>query len=224
MSAARNIQLGMVERLKQFPFFSKFTFRMAQSYQVQPNDLPYFGIYMLPENQAADGAYNVGEPRLRSETTIGLSVILRNVQADELETALDTAFDVIMIGLLQDPSFIGFPPAGEYWIEGVTKVRRQYVFGNIGSNNETPIGELRVEFTFVTKYDYPPNVVDDLDLIVLETVYPSLEAYERTQQVLVPINLQTGDSGDSPDRFSNTDQDRDYDWPYNVEEGGGEVP
>jgi hypothetical protein len=213
MSAIRKIQIGMVERLKLFPFFAKFTFRMAQSYQVQPADLPYCGIYVLPEVQTADGDGNAGEPRLKSESMIGISVILRNVQADELENALDTAFDVIMIGLLQDPTFIGFPPVGQYDIESIPKVRRQYVFGSIGSGNETPIGELRCEFSFITKYDYPPNIYDNLDLIVLETAYPSLEAYESTQQVLVPINLQTGDSGDSPDRFARTDQDRDFQWP-----------
>jgi hypothetical protein len=213
MSAARRIQHGITERLKNFPFFAKFTFRESQSYQVQPNDLPYCGIYQLPEIQTSDGDLNVGEVRLKSESIIGLSIILRNIQAEELEAALDTAFDIMMVGLLQDSTFIGFPPQGQYWIEGVSRVRRQHVFGSLGSSNETPIGELRVEFSFITKYDYPPNVKDDLELVVLETAYPSLEAYESTQQVLVPINLQFGDSGDSPDRFAATDQDRDYDWP-----------
>ncbi len=210
MSAIRNIQLGIVERLKAFPFFAKFTFRMAQAYQVQPTDLPYCGVYRLPEVQVSDGDYNAGEPRLKSEAIVGLSVILRNVQSEELEDALDIAFDIIMVGLLQDPSFIGFPPAGLYDIEGVTKVRRQNVFGSIGSTNETPIGELRLEFTFITKYDYPPNIMDDLELIHLETAYPSLEEAESVQQVTVPINFK---STDSPDRFARTDQARDFEWP-----------
>jgi hypothetical protein len=213
MSAPRKIQQGIVERLQAFPFFSKFTFRKAQSYQVQPADLPYCGVYLLPEVQTADGDWDAGEPRLKSESIVGVSVILRNIQADEMEDALDIAFDIIMKGLLQDPTFIGFRPAGLYDIEGVPKVRRQNVFGTLGSQNETPIGELRCELTFVTKYDYPPNVTDDLDLIVLETAYPSLEEYERVQQVTVPINLQSGSSGDSPDRFARTDQDRDFEWP-----------
>jgi len=213
MSEVRKIQHGIVERLKAFPFFAKFTFREAQAYQVQPTDLPYCGVYLLPETQGSDGDWNAGEPRLRSESIVGISVILRNVESDELESALDVAFDIIMRGLLQDPTFIGFAPAGLYDIEGVTRIRRQNVFGALGSQNETPIGELRAEFTFVTKYDYPPNVTDDLDLIHLETAYPSLEEADSVQQVTVPINLQTGSSGDSPDRFERTDQDRDFEWP-----------
>jgi len=122
-------------------------------------------------------------------------VILQNIQADELENALDTAFDVIMIGLLQDPTFIGFAPAGSYSIEGIPRVRRQNVFGTIGSQNETPIGELRVEITFVTRYDYPPDVVDWLKLVVLTTAYPSLEEAPSVQQVTVPMELPTDDEG-----------------------------
>src|SRR5580765_5892939 len=167
MSAARNIQHGIVERLRKYPFFAKFTFRENQSYQVMPGDLPYCGVYMLPEVQSADGDLNAGPVRLKSESMIGISVIFRNVNPDELENAMDVAFDIIMIGLLQDSTFTGFPPEGQLWIEGVPRVRRQNVFGSIGSTNETPIGELRVEMTFLTKYDYAPNIIDDLELVVL---------------------------------------------------------
>jgi hypothetical protein len=215
MSAARIIQSAIVERLQAFPFFSSFNFRRNQSYQVMPEDLPYCAVYLLPEAQVSDGDPNAGEPRLKSESVIGISVILKNIQPDELEDTLDVAFDIIMVGLLQDPSFIGFPPAGQYDIESVPKVRRQSVFGNLGSTNETPIGELRVEMTFVTKYDYPPDIRDSLDLIHLETAYPSLERAPSTQQVIVPIDLRSYESGgDSPDRFARTDQDRDFAWPY----------
>lgn len=198
MSAAHRIQAGIIERLQQFPFFHKFTFRRNQSHQVVPNDLPYCAVYQLPETQVSDGDLNAGEPRLKSESILGISVILKNIQADELEDALDTAFDIIMVGLLTDPTFIGFEPAGGYWIEGISRVKRQHAFGSLGSTNETPIGELRVEFTVVTKYDYPPEVVDWLKLVHLETAYPSLEEAPLVQQVTVPIELPTGDEGDSP--------------------------
>jgi hypothetical protein len=198
MSAARLIQGGIVERLKVFPFFSQFTFAQNQSHQVMPTDLPYCAVYQLPESQAADGDLNAGEPRFKSDSIIGISIILRNIEPDELEIALDTAFDVIMIGLLQDPSFIGFRPAGQYDIEGVSRVKRQLSFGVLGNTNEMPIGELRVELTFITRYDYPPEIVDWLKVVHLETVYPSVEAAPSTQQIVAEWDLPTGSPGDSP--------------------------
>lgn len=191
MSAARKIVKGVVERLRSYPFFSKFNFRTAQSYQVMPTDLPYCGVYQLPEEQSPDGDLNVAEPRFRSSSIIGISVILRNTEAEELEDALDTAFDVIAIGLLEDPTFIGFAPAGTYDIEGIARVKRTHVFGSLGSTNECPTGELRLEFTFITKYDYPPDVRDELELIHLETAYPSLEEAGKVQQVVAPVDLRT---------------------------------
>jgi len=195
MSAAHNIKLGIIERLQQYPFFAKFTFGENQSRQVQPEDLPYCGVYQLPEAQKADGDLNAGEPKLRSESVIGLSIILVNIESDELETALDVAFDIVMVGLLQDATFIGFAPAGLYSIEGVSAVNRHNVFGTLGSQNELPIGELRIEITFITRYDYPPDIVDWLEHVHLETVYPSLEEAPSVQQIIVPIDLATDDGG-----------------------------
>jgi hypothetical protein len=198
MSAAHKIQAGMIDRLKVIPFFHKFTFRRAQSYQVMPEDLPYCGVYQLPETGTADGDPNAGEPRYKSESIIGVSVILRNIEAEELEDALDVAYDVIMVGLLQDSTFIGFPPAGQYDIEGVPRVRRQNIFGSVGSANETPTGELRLEMTFTTRYDYPPEIEDWLMLVNLQTAYPSLEDVDKVQQVHVPIQLLTEEPEETP--------------------------
>jgi hypothetical protein len=197
MSAAFLIKGAIKERLQTYPFFARFTFGENRSQQVNPEDLPYCGIYQLPETQAPDGDPNAGEPRFKTDSIIGLSVILRNVESNELESALDTAFDIVMIGLLQDASFIGFHPAGSYNIEGISHVHRENVFGTLGSTNETPIGELRVELSFITRYDYPPDIVDWLKLVHLETAYPSLEKAPSVQQVIAPINLPT-DEGSPP--------------------------
>ena len=187
MSTARVIRDGILERLPQLPFFHKFKFSRAQSKQPQPTDLPFAAVFLLPEIGGPDGDYNAGEPRFRKESQIGISVMLNNIEAEELEDALDAAFDVIMIGLLTDPSFMGFKT--KYHIEGVSKYRRQNVFGVLGSSNETPTGELRLDLTFVTRTGYDPDVRDDLELIHIETVYPSMAARFSTQQVFVPIDL-----------------------------------
>jgi hypothetical protein len=193
MSAAFGIKGAIIERLQKYPFFARFTFGQSQSRQIQPEDLPYCGVYQLPEVQLPDGDANAGEPKLKSESILGVSIILSNIESEELEQALDTAFDIIMVGLLQDATFIGFRPVGTYDIEGVSRVTRQHVFGTLGSTNQVPIGELRVEMTFITRYEYPPDIVDWLKLVHLETAYPSLEEAASVQQVIVPINLPTGD-------------------------------
>lgn len=214
MSSAKKIRDGILERLPKLEFFRKFKFARSQSYQVLPADLPFAAVYIMPTSSTADGDPNAGEPRFKSENVVGISVMLRNIEANELEDALDAAYDVIMIGLLTDATFFGFQTG--YYIEGISKVHRQNVFGVLGSTNETPVGELRLDMTFVTRYDYPPDIRDELELIHLETVYPSLERAASTQQVVAPIDLT---AEDSPPRHE--DHPRDYEYPVRVF-GGGE--
>jgi hypothetical protein len=187
MSSARNIRDGILERLPKLPFFRTFKFSRSQAHQVMPTDLPYAAVYLMPEVGSPDGDLNASDPTFRYESNIGISVMLKNIEAEELEDALDVAYDVVMIGLLTDASFMGF--LTPYMIEGISKIRRQNVFGTLGSQNETPVGELKLDLTFVTRFDYPPNIVDELKLIHLETAYPSLERAPSTQQVIVPIDL-----------------------------------
>lgn len=190
MSNARAIRDGIAERLPQLPFFRTFTVRTSRAYQVQPTDLPYLGIYLMGEGLASDGDPNAGEPKFKYESIIGISVMLKNIDADELEVALDTAYDVVMIGLLTDPSFMGFQT--EYAIEGVSKGTREFTYGPLGSTNETPIGELQLQLTFITRYDYPPEIVDDLRIVHLETVYPSVAEAPYVQQIVAEWDLAIG--------------------------------
>jgi hypothetical protein len=217
MSQARVIRDGILERLQALEFFGKFHFSRSQSYQVAPEDLPYAAVYMMAETKT-DANWNTGIPDLMSDSEICISVILRNVNGEELEDALDAAHDVILISLLTDADFMNLSSASKYKIEGLRRVRRQNVFGSLGSSNETPIGELRLDMTFVTRYDYPPNIRDDLKLVHLETVYPSLERAPATQQVIVPIDLSATDSPSPP--WHESDKPRHYEWPINAAAGG----
>jgi hypothetical protein len=192
VSAARNIRDGIIERIPVLPFFRKFKIGRSQDIQIMPTDLPYVAVYLLSESGSPDGDYNAGEPKLKLESRIGISVMLKNIESNELEDALDTAHDVLMAGLLTDATFWGFQTA--YQIEGLVRMSRQLNYGQLGATNETPIGELRLELTFATRFDYPPNIVDDLKLIHLETAYPSIEERESVQQVIAPFDLTVEDS------------------------------
>jgi len=205
MSAARTIVYGISQRLQALPFFHDFTFRENQSHQVMPHELPYCAVYQLPEVSNSDGDWNAADPKFKSESIIGISVILKNIESTELEDALDGAFDVITVGLYTDAEFMALKTPSEFSIEGVSRMRRQTMFGTLGSTNETPIGELRLEMTFITRYDYPPDIRDDLNLVVLKTLYPSLEEAPSVQQVTVPMDLVTGGPGPGPYSMENKD-------------------
>ena len=110
MSAAFGIKTAIIERLQQYPFFSTFTFRANQSQQVMPDELPYCAVYQLPEMSVADGDPNAGEPSLKSESIIGISVILRNIESDELEEAEKMQQVTVPIELPTDDEDGGSPP------------------------------------------------------------------------------------------------------------------
>lgn len=189
MSQARVIRDGILERLPQIPFFRKFVkFGMTRAYQVQARDLPYVGVYLLPDMASSDGDWNAGAPKFKHECEIGMSVIMPNIEADELENALDAAYDAITIGLLADEKFMQMGPHSKYNIEGVDRIAKSIVYGTVGNNNETAMGELQIGMTFVYRFDYPPEILDDLKTIHLETVYPSLDRAESTQQVKVVVD------------------------------------
>jgi hypothetical protein len=192
MSQARVIRDGILERLPQLEFFRKFKkFGFTRAYQVQPTDLPYVGVYLLPDTGRADGDWNATAPHFIHHCEIGMSVILPNIEADELENALDAAYDVITIGLLADESFMQMGPLSKYNIEGVNHISKTITYGTVGNQNETPIGELQLNMTFVYRFDYPPEILDDLITVHLETVYPSLEEAEKTQQVKIVVEYET---------------------------------
>jgi len=186
------IRDGILERLPQIGFFHKFKkFGFTRAYQVQPTDLPFVGVYLLPDTGRADGDANAGAPKFVHSCEIGMSVILPNIEADELENALDAAYDAITIGLLADEKFMQMGPLSKYNIEGVNHISKIITYGTVGNQNEMPIGELQLNMTFVYRFDYPPEILDILETVHLETVYPSLEKAESTQQVKLVIDIET---------------------------------
>jgi hypothetical protein len=183
-SYALVIRDGALARCKALPYFSNFRrFGSSKLVQVQPQHLPNLSIFFLREVGTPWGDANAGEPRFVHEVVLGFSVMLAQNNPDVLENQLDAAFWAVMNGLLGDASFrlMG--------IEGFSRFQRSHEFGLMGSENETPFGELRLELALALRSDWPPVVVDDLLTIHLTTAYPSPTEAATTQQVVAEYDI-----------------------------------
>ena len=70
--------------------FKRFSTNTAE--QIQPENVPFLGVYFINEDMVADGDANVGEVRFRSTATYGLSVVVQNNDAAAAENTLDAAW------------------------------------------------------------------------------------------------------------------------------------
>ena len=72
------IREGVLNRLKQAPTFSS-VMKWAKNRgkgPVQPENLPFFGCYIVDENYGPDGDINAGAPHFRNRVRLGFSVIV----------------------------------------------------------------------------------------------------------------------------------------------------
>ena len=178
---------GAMARIQAMPFFANFIFSSNKALQIQPQSIPFCGVYLLQELMTADGDSNAGEPRFRTLVRIGVSVIVQNNDPAAAEKKLDIAMQNINVGLFSDSTFYN----NEFFkIQGFTGGSRQHVFGSVGLDNETPIAELRFELTCdLGIIYYPPYVPDDLEIIHVKTAYPSLEKKDTSQQVEIEYDV-----------------------------------
>ena len=181
---------GLLTRIKAMPWFSAFHFSTNAAMQIQPQLLPFCGVYLMQELMVADGDANAGEPRFRTSARIGFSVIVVNNDPDAAEYQLDTAVQALLRGLLSDPTLYN---NDQFRIQGYASGTRAHVFGNAGKDNETPVAELRLELLFdLGVITYPPLVTDDLEIIHVTTAYPGSDtAAEQNdrQQITAEYDL-----------------------------------
>jgi hypothetical protein len=168
------IRDAIMARLQAKSYFSTFHFSTNKSLQIQPQSIPFLGVYLIEETNLPDGDANAGEVRFRCFTRYGLSVIVQNIDADAAETQLDDAMAVIN-ELFKDPTLYNW--SGDYGpaqIQAYTRGGRSHVFGAIGLDNELPIAELRYDLScdLGTLY-YPPDVPDYLHTVHVKTQFPS---------------------------------------------------
>lgn len=184
---------GILARIKAMSFFTGFSFRSNVALQVQPDDIPFCGVYLLNEQGTSDGDPNAGEVRFRTVAHIGISVIIQNNDSVVAERTLDAASQVLMTNLFSDHTLYD---NSVFKIQAFTNLTRTHVFGNMVKDNETPIAELRIEVSCdLGTVTYPPYVPDDLEVIHVQTRFPvggTAQQIHDTLQVVASYDLEQG--------------------------------
>lgn len=135
------------------------TVRRTPMLQVQPEDLPALGVYLLREQWSPDGDANAGEPQFEHELSIGMSGAIALTDALGQLTTLDGMMASLCTTILSSTSFIAM-------IEGINSIDRRLTFTK---ESDTPLAEIQIEMRVGFRSNWPPLVVDDLEVIHVET-------------------------------------------------------
>jgi hypothetical protein len=166
----------------QAAFGTRFkTYRNTPMLQVQPTDLPLLGVYILRERRSPNSHANHAEPRFHHDMTLGFSGAIHAETAEQnqlykLEEWMSELDDV----LLSNPKFV-------ILTEGIEAMDRQSQYAKVG---ETTLYEIRVEMTLRFSSNYPPGVIDDFNMLHVETQFPDREHAEAgTPQIIRVYDL-----------------------------------
>jgi hypothetical protein len=172
------------------PFFSTFKFGTNKAEQVQPEKIPFCGIYFISEDLTPDGDSDTGEPRFHSLALYGVSIVVQNNDGAAAEDKLDEAWVLLTERLFRDPTLYLNPAAQ---IQSYTRGNRTHQFGSVGADNSIPIAECRFTLSCdLGVIDFPPIVDDDLNTIHVTTQFPSggtPEEIAAIQQVQAEYDL-----------------------------------
>ena len=187
-SYAMIVRDAMLARIQTMPFFTTFKFSTNKSEAIQPENVPFFGMYFINEDLTPDGDANAGEPSFRSSALYGFSIIVQNNDAAAAENTLDEAWVLLLDKLFTDPSLYLNPSA---MIQAYVRGNRTHQFGAVGANNAIPIAECRFTLTCdLGVIDFPP-IVDELHKVHLETRYPPGSDPAEVQQTIAEYDLTT---------------------------------
>lgn len=155
------------------PFFQGWKPRRCKMLAVQPENLPYLGVYILDEDMRPDGDANAGDIRFAHSLRLGFSAVIANNDPVAAELKLDQSFWAIMNGIWRNDGLTNLLISGmedNTRIEGVARGTRRHIWGNAGLNNETAIGEMQYIATVFYRSQFSPPTPDDLLVIEVETV------------------------------------------------------
>jgi hypothetical protein len=186
-SYAMIVRDEMMARLKTMPFFKTFKFGTNKAEQIQPELIPFLGVYFISEDLSPEGDPNDGEPRFHSSATYGFSVVVQNNDGAAAELTLDLAWTLVMDRLFTDPTLYLNPKAK---IQAYTRGNRTHQFGAAGADNAIPIAESR--FTLICDLgviDFPPVVDNVFAKMHFETKYPLDTDTTQIQQVVAEWDL-----------------------------------
>ena len=177
------------DALSSDPFFASYTCRKNKMLSVQPQLLPYLGVYILDETMLPDGDANAGHIRFSHTLRIGFSVMIANNDQVVAEQGVDAAWWKIMNRLWPDQNIMNLLESSNpdnTRIESITRGARRHVFGTAGLNNETPLAELQYDVSIFYRTGWPPIITDDLDEIDVTTgikIGDTQDEMDQRQQV-----------------------------------------
>jgi hypothetical protein len=171
------------DAVSDIPYFATFTKRKSKLFQIQQEDLPYLGVYIMDEQMTPDGDLNAGEVRFIHTLRLGFSAMILNNDPVEAEVKMDQAFQAIMLRLWPDQYIMnrldtlpyGHPELehnnpDNVRVEGISRGARRHIWGNSNFTNETPYAEMQYDVSCVFRTSWPPVITDDLLHIHVETV------------------------------------------------------
>jgi hypothetical protein len=148
------------------PYFSGYTSRKTRMLQVQPEFIPFLGVYVADELMVPDGDANAGCIKFNHTSRIGFSIIQANNDPVVLEKGIDAAYLKLMSLLWSDIKLMNVlhnnNPEG-VGIEGIIRGSRRHIFGATGQNNETPFAELQYEVNCFSRSEWYPDIPDTLN-------------------------------------------------------------
>lgn len=174
-SFAYDIRDTFYNVVTQDSFFTGYKFRKNKMLQVQPDQLPFLGVYLVDEVMTPDGDANVGCIRFSHTARIGFSVIIKNIDQVIAESVSDKAYLRIMTLLFTSPTVMNVLTnnnAEGVRIEGITRGLRKHTYGSTGLDNETPFVELQYEVNCFYRTEWYPDITDTLNEIDV-TVRPN---------------------------------------------------
>jgi hypothetical protein len=185
----------LMERLKALPYFAghSFHYHTNRSVQIQPESLPFAGVYFIEETNLPDGDANEGEVRFRCMARYGMSIIIQNNDSIKAESELDKAMNAIN-QMFTDPRIYNWEGKhGPAKIQAYVRGARTHQFGSVGAENEMPVAELRFDLTCdLGTITYDPPVNDWFMTMHVETRYPPGES-DGVQQIVAQYDIPQGD-------------------------------
>lgn len=181
--------------------FTGFTTRKNRMLPVQPNLIPYLGVYLVDETMLPDGDANAGCIRFSHTARIGFSVIVQNSDQDAAAAAVDNAFLRIMSILFTDQHIMNVlhnTNPENVGIESITRGVRKHVYGATGVNNETPFMELQYDVSCFYRTEWYPDITDTLDEIDV-TVLPNNDPNANSFEIIYDFtSSKEGDQNGQP--------------------------
>jgi hypothetical protein len=192
-TVAMVIRDRLMAKVQAMSFFTGhgFTFTTNKSVAIQPQSIPFCGVYLIEEVGTPDGDANVAENRFRTTARYGFSVIVQNNDMEVAEQRLDDAM-VALNGLFSDPTVYnweGYQKNGEAAIQAFSRGSRTHAFGAVGMDNEIPIAELRFDMSCDLGVIMHPTIeIYDFERLHIETRYPKPNE-QNVQQIIAQWDI-----------------------------------